>query len=203
MCVILACPDNVRPNAQTLRNCERANPHGAGVAWREDGEVWWMKGLDADELADLIERIEGEIVMHFRWASVGEVTPKLCHPFPVTPCATTRLTGRARAVLFHNGTWTGWRDALARMPRHRITDKLVSDSRVAASLVDHLGPQVLNRLPGKYALFDRDGTELFGDWREWGGMKVSNLAFLPACRTSDYFLSSSGFWTLDDDEEPF
>ena len=95
MCVILACPCNVRPNAQTLRNCERANPHGAGVAWREDGEVWWMKGLDADELADLIERIEGEIVMHFRWASVGEVTPKLCHPFPVTPCATTRLTGRA------------------------------------------------------------------------------------------------------------
>ena len=23
MCVILACPDNVRPNEQTLRNCER------------------------------------------------------------------------------------------------------------------------------------------------------------------------------------
>ena len=67
MCVILACPENVRPNEQTLRNCERANPHGAGVAWRESGEVWWMKGLDAAELSDLIGRIPGEIVIHFRW----------------------------------------------------------------------------------------------------------------------------------------
>lgn len=203
MCVILVCPDNVRPNEQTLKNCERANPHGAGVAWRESGEVWWMKGLDAAELSDLIGRIPGEIVIHFRWASVGEVTPKLCHPFPVTPCATTRLTGRARSVLFHNGTWTGWREALGRMPRHRITDKLVSDSRVAASLVNYLGPQVLDRLPGRYAFFDREFTELYGEWHDYGGIKVSNLHFLPLDEARVCQPSTSGFWTFEDDEEPF
>ena len=57
-----------------------------------------------------------EIVIHFRIASVGEVTPKLCHPFPVTACATTRFSGHARAVLFHNGTWGDWRETLRRMP---------------------------------------------------------------------------------------
>jgi hypothetical protein len=27
--------------------------------------------------------------------------------------------------------------------------------------------------------FDRDFTELYGDWREWQGMRASNLYFLP------------------------
>jgi hypothetical protein len=27
--------------------------------------------------------------------------------------------------------------------------------------------------------FDRDFTELYGDWREWQGMRASNLFFLP------------------------
>ena len=119
MCVILVCPANVRPDRATLDACHRANPHGAGVAWREDDEVRWSKGLEPDELEPLIAGLPGEIVIHFRWASVGEVTPKLCHPFPITASATTRLTGHARAVLFHNGTWGEWRETLRRMPRHR------------------------------------------------------------------------------------
>ena len=71
MCVILVCPGNVRPDRATLDACHEANPHGAGVAWREDGEVRWMKGLDPGELEALIARLPGEIVIHFRWASVG------------------------------------------------------------------------------------------------------------------------------------
>ncbi len=201
MCVILVCPETVRPSVQTLKNCERANPHGAGVAWREDGEVWWMKGLTADELSELIDRISGEIVIHFRWASVGEVTPKLCHPFPVTACATTRLTGHARSVLFHNGTWSGWRDSLKRMPGHRISDGVLSDTRVAASLVDYLGTSVLDRLPGRYVFFDREFTELYGDWKEYCGMTVSNTYFVPHDEPRLCQPSFSGFWPIDEDED--
>ncbi|TAF22930.1 MAG: hypothetical protein EAZ71_13460 [Verrucomicrobia bacterium] len=182
MCVILVCPGNVRPDRATLDACHEANPHGAGVAWRDDGEVRWMKGLDPGELEALIARLPGEIVIHFRWASVGEVTPKLCHPFPVSAKATTRLTGHARAVLFHNGTWTGWRDTFKRMPRHRMPDGLLSDSRVAASMVDLCGMDVLDRLPGRWVLFERDFTELYGHWRDWRGMRSSNLGFLHELR---------------------
>ena len=177
MCVILVCPKKVRPDRATLDACHQANPHGAGVAWREDGVVRWFKGLEPDELEPLIAKLPGEIVIHFRWASVGEVTPKLCHPFPVTACATTRLSGHARAVLFHNGTWCQWRETLKRMPKHRLPDGLLSDSRVAASLVDLCGIEALERLPGRYVVFERDFTELFGDWQRWRGMQVSNLGF--------------------------
>jgi hypothetical protein len=136
-----------------------------------------MKGFEPEELTSLVEMLTGEIVIHFRWASVGEVTPRLCHPFPVTACATTRLSGHACAVLFHNGTWRAWRDTLIRMPRHRAPDGLLSDSRVAASLVDLCGMDVLDRLPGRYVFYERDFTALFGHWHNWRGMQVSNLNF--------------------------
>ena len=177
MCVILVCPAKVRPDRETINACHEANPHGAGVAWRVKGEVRWFKGLEPEELELLIAGLSGEIVIHFRWASVGEVTPKLCHPFPITASATTRLSGHARAVLFHNGTWTQWRDTLRRMPRYRKPDGLLSDSRVAASLVDLCGMAILERLPGRWVFFEKDFTQLYGDWQEWKGMRVSNLGF--------------------------
>ena len=37
---------------------------------------------------------------------------------------------------------------------------------------------VFDRLPGRWVFFDRDFTELHGDWREWQGMRASNLNFL-------------------------
>ena len=184
MCVILVCPAQVRPDRATIDACHEANPHGAGVAWREDGKVRWFKGLEPGDLESLLPDLPGEIVIHFRWASVGEVTPKLCHPFPVSAKATTRLSGHARAVLFHNGTWGRWRETLRRMPRHRSPDGLLSDSRVAASVVDLCGMDVLHGLPGRYVVFERDFTELFGEWREWGGMQVSNLGFTYGLRTA-------------------
>jgi hypothetical protein len=177
MCVILVCPKKIRPDRATLDACHEANPHGAGVAWREDGVVHWFKGLEPRELEQLIAGLSGEIVIHFRWASVGEVTPKLCHPFPITSCATTRLSGHARAVLFHNGTWGDWRETLRGLPRYRRPGGLLSDTRVAASLVDLCGMDELDRLPGRWVFFDRDFTELYGDWHKWKGMKVSNLGF--------------------------
>ena len=103
----------------------------------------------------------------------------LCHPFPVTACANTRLSGHVRAVLFHNGTWGDWRENLRHMLRQHRPAGLLSDTRIAASIVDLCGTAVLDRLPGRWVFFDRDFTELYGDWREWQGMRASNLYFLP------------------------
>jgi len=63
------------------------------------------------------------------------------------------------------------------MPRLRTPDGLLSDTRVAASVVDLCGMDVLHRLPGRWVFFDRDFTELFSEWHQWRGMKVSNLGF--------------------------
>jgi hypothetical protein len=63
------------------------------------------------------------------------------------------------------------------MPHHQCPDGLLSDTCVAASLVDLCGMDVLERLPGRWVFFDRNFTELYGDWQLWDGMRVSNLGF--------------------------
>ena len=50
MCVILVCPKDVRPSSSVLYACHDANPHGAGVAWRENGKVRWVKNLGPGKL---------------------------------------------------------------------------------------------------------------------------------------------------------
>ena len=182
MCVILVCPKGVRPNAETLLACERANPHGAGVAWREkDGRVGWIKNLSADEVGQMLGEIEGEAVVHFRWASVGGEDPLLCHPFPVSGKAEAKIYGTAKRVLFHNGTWVRWDEGLERMLRlGRCAEPPgpMSDTRAAALAVRCFGPDFLKTLPGRWALLDAGRTCLFGDWTRWHGMMVSNTAFV-------------------------
>ena len=185
MCVILVCPENVRPKPEVLYACHDANPHGAGVAWRESGRVRWEKNLGPGQLSKLLRRLEGEIIAHFRWASVGGIDPRLCHPFPVTPKASISLTGMAEAVVFHNGTWSGYADALMRLEQHRTVPLPVSpmsDTRAAALVVHTTGPDVLKKLPGRWVLMHAEETRLYGPWEAWGGMKVSNTFFLSRLR---------------------
>ena len=181
MCVIIVCPPKVRPGLNALMACAAANPHGAGVAWRAKGEVRWTKNLGPIEVHQLLRKLKGEVVIHFRWASVGGVSPELCHPFPVNKSAQTSLVGKASRVLFHNGTWGGFKDALAYIERteKRKVGGPISDSRVMALLVNHLhDPDLLQSVDGRFVLMGATKTSLFGDWREWHGMRFSNLGFL-------------------------
>ena len=181
MCVILVCPPKVRPSDEILRACHEANPHGAGVAWREGNRVHWRKNLKVGLVAHLIREFIGEVVIHFRWASVGGVNPRLCHPFPVSRKAGLAFHGKTKAVLFHNGTWGGWEEALDRLVSlggHDDIDGPMSDTRAAAVVVDHLGRHVLDRLPGRWVLFGMKETQLYGEWEEFKGMKVSNTNFV-------------------------
>ena len=180
MCVILVCPPKVRPSADVLRACHAANPHGAGVAWRENDEVNWIKNLEPDEIEDLLPQLTGEVVIHFRYASVGGVNPRLCHPFPVDNVASTKLKGTARRVLFHNGTWRGFKDTLSFIEKKHEKKVIgpISDTRVMALLVNHLNNfNVLKDVDGRFVVFTAKETRLFGSWREFGGMRCSNLGF--------------------------
>lgn len=180
MCVILVCPENVRPSRDVLYACHAANPHGAGVAWREAGKVKWLKNVGPGKLGLLLPKLEGEIVIHFRWASVGGVDGRLCHPFPVTPKAPVSLSGATESVLFQNGTWGGYTDALLRLQEatsFELPAGPMSDTRAAALLVQSTSPDVLQRLPGKWVWMSATQTRLFGKWEHWGRMRVSNSHF--------------------------
>lgn len=187
MCVILICPETVRPKPEVLYACHEANPHGAGVAWREGGRVRWQKNLSTGELITLLKKLEGEVVIHFRWASVGGVDARLCHPFPVTPKASVSLSGMAESVLFHNGTWSGYVDALMRLEQHRkepLPTSPMSDTRAAALVIHTTGPDALHKLPGRWVWMNAQETRLYGAWEEWRGMQVSNTHFVPRLRAA-------------------
>lgn len=87
--------------------CVTTNPHGGGIAWREEGSVYYRKIDSPEEIKRLAHRAKGEVVIHFRIASVGGVQPELRHPFPVTSQAGLMDHGRCKSVLFQNGTWAG------------------------------------------------------------------------------------------------
>lgn len=180
MCVILVCPKNVRPTPEVLFACDGANPHGAGMAWRSKGRVHWLKNASVSDLLRELPKIRGEVVIHFRWASVGGVDARLCHPFPVTPRANVSLSGNADAVLFQNGTWHGYRDALARLEEVRkkpLPTVPMSDTRAAALVVHTTGPDVLEKLPSRWVWMSAKETKLFGPWEDWHGMRLSNTGF--------------------------
>ncbi len=190
MCVILICPPKVRPSRRLLELCELGNPHGAGIAWREAGMVHWFKTDTLDQIELLARRKAGEIVIHFRIASVGGVTPALRHPFPVSPRAGLATAGSARTVLFQNGTWLGWQEALERAGKAglEIPGGEWSDTR-AAALLAH-GTTAAERAeffgqvasPSRWVWFAARGTETFGQWHEAEGIRFSNLNWKPLPR---------------------
>ena len=139
--------------------------------WRRGDKVHWQKNLGPEEVGQLIGKLDGELVIHFRWASVGGVQPQLCHPFPVDRVSSTKLEGKAARLLFHNGTWSGHKSALefVEAKQKRKVGGPLSDSRVIALLVDHLRDNsVLQHIDGRFVLYSAKTTKLYGDWRTWG-----------------------------------
>jgi hypothetical protein len=93
----------------------------------------------------------------------------------------------AESVLFHNGTWSGYVDALMRLEQHRketLPTSPMSDTRAAALVVHTTGPDALNKLPGRWVWMNAHETRLFGPWEAWRGMKVSNTFFLPRLKSA-------------------
>jgi len=176
MCVILASPSRqFRPSLQTLKACARANPHGSGLAWVQSPRaVCWVKALCVEAIHDHLLSMSGPVVVHFRIATVGVVCDRLCHPFPIGPRAEARLFGSARSVLFHNGTWSAWRDYAARQGI-RLAGP-VSDSRVAAVRAHLHGFESLATITSRFAMLSASrGLRLLGEWSKVDGVRFSNL----------------------------
>jgi hypothetical protein len=91
----------------------------------------------------------------------------------------------AESVLFHNGTWSGYADALERLGEEReLPGAPMSDTRAAALLVHAAGPEVLDKLPGRWVWMNAAETRLSGAWETWRGMQVSNTHFVPRLRAA-------------------
>lgn len=176
MCVIITTPSlRHRPSLENLELCAEANSHGSGVAWLTGKRVEYAKGLPVAEIHRLLKNVAGPAIVHFRIASVGGVNPQLCHPFPITHRADLHRSGRARAVLFHNGTWSEYRAASEHFGIRFGKHEPVSDTRVAAALVARFGFAWLKRWEYcRWARLSAGGVERLGSWTRIGACHYSN-----------------------------
>lgn len=182
MCVIGAFDSSSnKPTLEQLKAMETTNPDGAGIAWVQDGKVFWEKSIKADRVFEIIQTIpEGSpFIVHFRIASVGGVVDRLCHPFPLVDNVPTALKGSADAVLFHNGHWNDWKDVCLKTilnKRVKFPAGLWSDSRAIAWLIKQYGKGFLSLIEGmnRFAILSPKGIERWGDWKKVDDIICSN-----------------------------
>jgi hypothetical protein len=160
MCVIAVINESdKRPSAVEVEAMWNGNQDGAGVAWFEGDVLRWEKGLTLDELKEHVETLPVPFTMHCRIASVGPITPRLTHPFPVTPAVELHLEGSSKTfpILFHNGTWTDWMSKtfnLAGSMGYKLPSGKWSDTRAMALMAAHYGLGALEMINEKIIIMD-------------------------------------------------
>jgi len=183
MCVILV-PTKEHPPEETLYAAEKVNPHGGGIAWKNTkGKLSYEKAIDADRIIEIIKEKNPPIpyIIHFRIASVGEVCPKLTHPFPVNKQVKLKTKGTEnKALLFHNGTWSEWKESImpfsgaADFPEGSYHDW--SDSRALAYMAYKTKRGFLKFIDEKIAIIEKNGNvDIYGTWHKRQGIWSSNL----------------------------
>lgn len=184
MCVILIASE-VRPTEEMVQKAWNANDDGAGIAWRENGEVHFEKGImEVDRIKELIATVPLPFVAHFRIASVGGIDPQLTHPFLVSKTAPLTLKGKTKgAVLFHNGHWGAWNDKALDAAIHsntEVPDGVWSDTRAMAWLTSIYGANFMELLPSqKGVLLTPKNTKVFtgNGWEKINDVWCSNDSF--------------------------
>jgi predicted glutamine amidotransferase len=102
MCLLVASFTGNVITKKQFRIARLANPDGLGYAYALNGQVHWLKTIDKTASTrslyrDYVQACQGSAhILHFRWASFGDVTLDNVHPFELPD-------GR---VMAHNGTFT-------------------------------------------------------------------------------------------------
>lgn len=182
MCVAIYKPAGVEtPSLDTLKQCWDANPDGAGFAMRTDGEysieihkgyMTWKSFVTAYEKYHLAD-FTGDLLLHFRIATHGGISPGLTHPFSLTKDVKLlkHTNVKTNYALIHNGM-------LPIEPEGNISDTMEFCRRLAP-LYQNI-PAALNLIEGmagnnKIAVMTRDNVHLFGEWENINGVYFSNL----------------------------
>lgn len=156
MCVIWAALDTLRPTKEDLELSELCNSDGGGIAFYDNingiPTPRYEKALKADNIYDIMQTVDGPLLIHFRSASVGGKNELLTHPFPITQNVELDLEGvAASGLMMHNGHWGEWNRVekiLTSLIGLQPLSGINSDSRVMAWLMGHFGiDRTLEMLP--------------------------------------------------------
>jgi len=202
MCVIINIENGQFPKLETLKEAENLNSHGGSIAWLEKGKINYQKGLKAKKINKIINKrlIPNGVktaIIHFRIASVGNVNPKLCHPFPISKEVKTdlKVENSKFDVIFHNGTVSNWEkmliDSIQKNPA-KIPQGELSDSRVIAFLLNRHGHGIIkDSVMNKFSILTKKGIVKYGSWVKVGDNDCSN----------DYFVKKTSTFSKWDEDD--
>lgn len=153
-----------------IQSAHICNPDGIGLAYSDGERVHWHKGIKWHDLAygpkyRTIKDIR-PLVVHFRLATIGEATAKLCHPFHVSKFSPLSVHGTSKraGLLFHNGHYGGYANLLT----HLVPQEIGSDSHALAAYAGLHG-QLMFDAPAfdwqKICILKKDDFQLYG--RGW------------------------------------
>ena len=205
MCVIINIENGKFPKSQTLKDAEMLNSHGGSIAWLEDGKINYRKGLKAKKIIKIIEKrlIPNGVktaIIHFRIASVGNVNPKLCHPFPISKEVKTDLhvNDSKFDLLFHNGTISNWEKMLIKSIQDnpaKIPKGELSDSRIIAFLLNRHGNDIIkDSTMNKFSILTHKGIVKFGSWVKVDDNQCSNDYFVKKTATTNSMFNYDNAW---------
>ena len=174
------------PTKEILKNCFVNNNDGAGFSFVKDNRIYISKGYGKFKpfLREVRKRIKDDVsaILHFRIASVGEVTRLNCHPFVVTEDKkeiSKTVSCTKKPVFAHNGTLpivakNGKSDT--RQYARIIGDPLIRNNIFRnKSLMQIMGESIGS---GRMAFMNRKGNiKLLGDFEEEDGIFFSNRSY--------------------------
>jgi gamma-glutamylaminecyclotransferase len=178
MCLIIYKKQGETIPAHVLNNAENTNPHGFGITYLDTFET--IKTLDYDLARELVESPR-PLVAHYRYATVGKVGKKNCHPFAF------KSEGR-KFQLFANGT-------VGNLGSNKKTD-----SQEVAEMLERipqdLWPDFLAMTEARFAIVAEDG-EVFtsGAWHDYYGAQYSKSNCFAVKRSDLLYL-----WDEDETE---
>lgn len=210
MCIIVVVPAGIdMPSDDTLKECFRRNPDGAGFMWSDGKEVHIRKGFMTWEdfekaLGDEFDAghifTDSTVVMHFRITTSGRTQPKCCHPFPISDKKEDlqATSFDSRFGIAHNGvirwchTEDGWSDTMDYV------------AGVVAPLA-HMHPSFMYSSDAKELLKKTCGSKLaiinhageymlVGEFNEENGVYYSNTSYIPFKYNYSSYESVWGKW---------
>jgi predicted glutamine amidotransferase len=101
MCIAIFVPIGRKLSEEAARESFNSNPHGAGFAFVENGEIKVKKGyFDFDSFMKDFNRVNGNhnLLVHFRWATHGAQNEANCHPWNIN----------GTHAMIHNGIIEGY-----------------------------------------------------------------------------------------------
>ena len=212
MCLIVVKPKGIElPEQKDLDQWFRDHPDGFGLAFAHQGKVQILKGaMTIEAMHGLIEQMKSaleptspkkvNLVLHFRQATHGALTPSNCHPFPLTSCqeALSALSVSTSSAVAHNGVvWFGTELGEDLLQGKTDTQRFIEDVLFGlGGAVWNASVQELIRLCafGKFVLLTPKKIVYIGEFLYHAGCWFSNNSFTPSPKVSSEYLAELGMY---------